>query len=182
MQITKNRVATLEYTVSSTDGRLLDSSANHGPMYYLHGSGMIIPGLADALEGRSAGETFNVTLPPDRAFGERDPEKIIPVDRKHFDGIDDLRVGMRFQAQLENGYRIVTVSAIEGDKVMIDANHPFAGRTVAFQVRIIEVRVAHEEELAHGHACYGDHSCHQRHCHMHDQPQEAAEHDCPNRK
>lgn len=166
MQIEKNTVVTLEYTMTNAEGRLLASSEKQGPMLYLHGSGGIIPGLADALEGRSSGDSFVITLAPEKAFGTRDPEKVIPVDRKHFAGVQELKPGMKFHAETEGGVRVVTVISADEKEVVLDANHPWAGVAVTCNIIIREVRVAKQEELEHGHACYGDHSCNSRHCEM----------------
>lgn len=166
MQIEKNKVVTLEYTMTNAEGRLLASSDSQGPMLYLHGSNGIIPGLATELEGRSAGESFVVTLPPEKAFGQRDPEKIIPVERKYFTGVEEIKPGMRFHAQGESGMRVVTVVSADENEIVLDANHPWAGLAVTCNIIIRDVRDAKQEEIEHGHACYGDHSCDRRHCEM----------------
>jgi FKBP-type peptidyl-prolyl cis-trans isomerase SlyD len=166
MQIAKNTVVTLEYTMTNAEGRLLASSEKQGPMLYLHGSNGIIPGLAVELEGRSAGDSFLVTLPAEKAFGARDPEKVVTVDRKHFSGVEQIQPGMKFHAETEEGVRVVTVVSADEKEVVLDANHPWSGLAVTCNIIIREVREAKQEELDHGHACYGDHSCHSRHCEM----------------
>jgi FKBP-type peptidyl-prolyl cis-trans isomerase SlyD len=167
MRISTNTVVTLEYVMTNTDGRLLASSESQGPMLYLHGSDGIIPGLAQRLEGRTAGERLVVTLAPGQAFGEHDPEKVFPVQRRHFVGVDRIEPGMRFHAQGDGGaVRMVTVRSADEHEVVLDANHPWAGLTVTCSIIIREVREAKPTELEHGHACYGDHSCDRRHCEM----------------
>lgn len=151
MQIAKNTVVTIDYTLTNDDGQVIDTSSNSQPLAYIHGTGSIIPGLEAALEGKDKGEEVKVSIPPEQAYGERDDElkQVVPKDR--FDGVDKLEPGMQFQAQSEGGVRIVTISAVEGDDVTVDANHPLAGETLHFEVAVREVREASAEELEHGH-------------------------------
>ena len=151
MQIAKNTVVTIDYTLTNDDGQVIDTSSNSQPLAYIHGTGSIIPGLEAALEGKDSGEEVKVSIPPEQAYGERDDElkQVVPKDR--FDGVDKLEPGMQFQAQSEGGVRIVTISAVEGDDVTVDANHPLAGETLHFEVAVREVREASAEELEHGH-------------------------------
>jgi FKBP-type peptidyl-prolyl cis-trans isomerase SlyD len=159
MQIARNTVATIEYTLSSSEGKVLDTSRNREPIMYLHGAGGILPGLEMALEGKKAGEAVKITLPPEQAYGPRDPRLLIDVPRKDFTGAASISVGMKFKAGDEPGARVVTVVGIEGETVKVDANHPYAGLTVTVEATIVDVRPAKKEEIEHGHVCYGDHSC-----------------------
>lgn len=162
MQITRNMVATLEYCLSTADGRTIYSSQQRGPMVYLHGAGAILPGLEKALEGRRVGETIRVNLPPEEAFGQRDPRKIFPVPRSDFSGADDIRVGMRFRAGDGPDAHIVTVVAVGDDEVTVDANHPLAGQPVNVEVTVRDIRPATAEEIEHKHVCFGDGNCQHR--------------------
>ena len=151
MQIEKNRVVTLHYTVHDGEGKLIESSADGAPLSYLHGKGGIIPGLERALAGRSAGDRFDVTVPPEQGYGRRDERLIQIVPRSRFAGDGEITPGAQLRASGQGGNRIVTVVKVERDFVTVDANHPLAGRTLVFSVEIAEVRKATHEEVAHGH-------------------------------
>lgn len=151
MQIAKNTVATIDYTLTDPNGQVIDSSQGREPLAYLHGASNIIPGLENALEGKSQGETINVTIPPDQGYGQRDPALVQPVPRTNFKGINDIQPGMQFQAQTPQGARVVTVVAVDPENVTVDANHPLAGVELKFDVTVKGVREATQEELQHGH-------------------------------
>lgn len=162
MRITRNMVATLDYSLETADGRPIDSSQRRGPMVYLHGAGAILPGLEKALEGRTVGETVRAELAPEEAFGQRDPRKLFAVPRKDFSGADEIRPGMRFRAGDSPGARIVTVVAVSDDEVTVDANHPLAGVPVSVEVTVRDIRPATPEEIEHQHVCFGDGECEHR--------------------
>ncbi len=151
MQVGKNTVVAIDYTLTDDQGEVLDSSKGREPLAYLHGSGNIIPGLEKALEGKETGEAFSVRVPPEEAYGERSDELKQAVPRDMFQGVDDLQVGMQFQANAGGQTQIVTVVGIEGDQVTVDANHPMAGVALNFEVEVKDIREATEEELEHGH-------------------------------
>lgn len=151
MQITDDTVAMFHYRLTDDNDQLLDESDNGQPLAYLHGKGNIIPGLEQALDGKAAGDKFTVTLEPQEAYGDYDDDLIHVVDRSQFTGVDELEVGMQFQARFPDGDRIATVSEIEGDEVTIDGNHALAGETLNFEIEVAEVRQATAEELQHGH-------------------------------
>jgi len=161
MQIARDTVATLDFTLRGLDGKILDTSSGRQPMTYLHGRGSIVPGLEAAMEGKRAGDEVRLTLAPQDAFGLRNPQLLIPVPRKDFP-IAELAVGMAFQVDTDTGPRIVRVAAIDGQSVTVDANHRWAGLTVIVEAKVLEVRPAKAEEIAHGHVCVGDHTCHMR--------------------
>ncbi|QIT54720.1 peptidylprolyl isomerase [Aquisalimonas sp. 2447] len=152
MQIAKDKVVAIDYTLKDDDGSVLDTSEGKEPLAYLHGSGNIIPGLEKALEGKAQGDEVNVQVPPEEAYGERrdDLQQVVP--RSLFQGVDELQVGMQFQAQSEGGEQIVTIAGIDGDDITVDANHPMAGVPLNFEVKVVEVREATDEEKEHGHA------------------------------
>lgn len=152
MQIAKDKVVAIDYTLKDDDGSVLDTSEGKEPLAYLHGSGNIIPGLEKALEGKEEGEEVSVNIPPEEAYGERREDLTQVVPRNLFQGVDELQVGMQFQAQAEGGEQIVTITGIEGEDVTVDANHPMAGVPLNFYVKVVEVRDATEEEKEHGHA------------------------------
>ncbi|MCC5857054.1 MAG: peptidylprolyl isomerase [Ectothiorhodospiraceae bacterium] len=152
MQIAKDTVVSIDYTLKDDQGSVLDTSEGKQPLAYLHGNGNIIPGLEQALEGKQAGDELSVRIEPANAYGERRDELTQAVPRDLFQGVDDLQVGMQFQAGGEGGGQIVTITAIEGDQVTVDANHPMAGVPLNFDVKVVEVREASEDEKEHGHA------------------------------
>ncbi len=155
MQIAANSVVLFHYTLTNAAGEQLDSSAGQEPLGYLHGAGNIIPGLENALAGKSVGDKLNVTVAPEEAYGTIKDELIQEVDRANFEGIDEIEPGMQFMAQTPWGQQPVTVVKVEGDVITLDGNHPLAGETLTFDVEVVEVRAASEEELSHGHV-HGD--------------------------
>lgn len=151
MQITANKVVTIDYTLTDEQGQVIDSSQGRDPLAYLHGFNNIIPGLESALEGRSSGDSMNVVVAPGEAYGERDDALVQSVSRELFEDAEQLEVGMRFQSVSEQGVRLVTVVEVADDSVTVDANHPLAGVTLNFDVTVVDVREATQEELEHGH-------------------------------
>lgn len=151
MQIRANKVATIRYTLTDNDGTIIDQSSDHEPFAYIQGIGNIIPGLEAALEGRTVGEQLKVTIPPEQGYGVRNDALTQQVPLDMFEGVDKVQPGMRFHAQTNHGYDVVTVTAVDGNMVTIDGNHPLAGVTLNFDVTVLGVRDATEEELDHGH-------------------------------
>lgn len=151
MQIEKDSVVTMHYTLTSPEGEVLDTSREREPLVYLHGHKNIIHGLENRLEGEKAGKSLQVRIPAKDGYGERDPEKVLPATRKQFPPEAELTVGMQFQANGPQGPMVVRVEKIEGDEVLLDANHPLAGVDLTFDVDIVEVRDATYEEIEHGH-------------------------------
>jgi FKBP-type peptidyl-prolyl cis-trans isomerase SlyD len=151
MAITKDKVVSIDYTLTGENGQVLDSSKGKEPLAYLHGANNIIPGLESALEGKAAGDQLNVSIPPEQAYGTRDERMVQAVPRTAFQGVADIQPGMQFQAQTQQGARLITVVGVQGDQVTIDANHPLAGATLNFDVKVVDVRDATEQEKSHGH-------------------------------
>lgn len=151
MHIEKNRVVTLHYTLRDEQGTVIDSSSGRAPLSYLHGKNNLIPGLEEALSGKSAGDEFDVTVPPERGYGRRDDRLVQIVPRSRFAENLELTPGMQVRASGPQGARMVTVVRVERDLVTVDANHPLAGRTLYFSVAVTEVRKATHEEVSHGH-------------------------------
>jgi FKBP-type peptidyl-prolyl cis-trans isomerase SlyD len=151
VQIEKNRVVTLNYTLRDDQGTVIDSSSGRGPLAYLHGKGNIIPGLEDALAGKAEGDTLDVTVAPERGYGPRDERLVQIVPRAKFGEVEGLAVGMQVRVHGQQGARIVTVVRVDRDFVTVDGNHPLAGRTLHFSVEVTGVRKATHEEVTHGH-------------------------------
>lgn len=151
MQIEASKVVTLNYTLTDEQGTIIDQS-NDGNFAYLHGANNIIPGLENALAGKSAGDSLEVSVDPTEGYGERDPAKTQTVPRNMFPEDATIEIGMQFHAQGPNGETlVVTVVAAEGDTVTVDGNHPLAGMQLNFAVEVMDVREASAEELEHGH-------------------------------
>ena len=150
-EIAKDKVVSIDYTLTGDNGQVLDTSQGREPLAYLHGAGNIIPGLESALEGRNEGDQVNVSIPPDQAYGQRDERMVQAVPRTAFQGVADIKPGMQFQAQTNAGARLITVVGVQDDQVTIDANHPLAGATLNFDVKVVNVREATEQEKSHGH-------------------------------
>jgi FKBP-type peptidyl-prolyl cis-trans isomerase SlyD len=152
MTITQNSAVSFHYTLTDDQGQQIDSSAGQDPLAYLHGAGNIIPGLENALEGKSVGDQLNVEVSAEEGYGPVQQELIQEVPREAFQGVDTIEVGMQFEAQTGQGGAVpVTVTAVTDETVTVDGNHPLAGKTLNFDVTIADVREASEEELAHGH-------------------------------
>lgn len=152
MTIDKDSAVFFHYTLTDNDGNTLDKSPEGQPLAYLHGHNNIIPGLEKQLLGKSVGDKLVAVVEPAEAYGEYHQEAIQQVPREHFQGVDDIQVGMQFQAQADNGQAMmVVVKAVSDETVTIDGNHPLAGKQLTFDVEIADVRAATEEELAHGH-------------------------------
>lgn len=151
MKISKNKVVSIDYTLTDAKGTVLDKSSKGRPLFYIQGAGNIIPGLEKALEGKDSGEALKAQIPHADAYGARDESLMQVIPKENFGDIKDLKVGMELEAESEDGIRIITVVGIEGDRVTVDGNHPLAGMDLTFDVNIVEVRDATSEELAHGH-------------------------------
>ncbi|NOY87017.1 MAG: peptidylprolyl isomerase [Deltaproteobacteria bacterium] len=159
MRIAKNKVVSIEYTLKNGKGVVIDSSNGRDPLNYIHGAGNIIEGLEKALEGKKTGDELTVTIPPEDAYGRRDESLTQVIDRTILDVDGDLEPGMQFQVPTDDGLIIVTITAVEGEKITIDSNHPMAGETLNFQVKIVGVRNSTDEELSHGHSHRHGESC-----------------------
>jgi len=151
MQISKHKVVTFDYTLTNSDGEVLDTSKGQEPLAYIHGTGFMIPGLERAMEDKSAGDSFSVTVEAKDAYGERDEELVKEVERSMFGDVEKLEAGMQFQTGSDDGIEVVTVTAVDDDKVTVDGNHPLADVTLHFDVQVVDVREASKEELEHGH-------------------------------
>lgn len=150
--IANDTVVSFNYTLTNEQGEVLDKS-NGEPLAYLHGHHNIIPGLENALVGKTVGDKLTVTVEPKDGYGEYLAEAVQEVPRANFQGVDNIAVGMQFQTQTEDGHvMLVTVKDVNDDVVIVDGNHPLAGVTLTFDVEIVEVREATADEIAHGHA------------------------------
>jgi len=151
MLIADKKVASFHYTLSNEQGELIESSRERQPMSYLHGARNIIPGLEKALTGKAAGEQFQVTIPPEEAYGERRAAQVQRVPAKHFRDARQLKPGRLVSIQTRRGPVQATVVKVGRFNIDVDTNHPLAGQTLTFDVEVVGVRDATAEEIAHGH-------------------------------
>jgi FKBP-type peptidyl-prolyl cis-trans isomerase SlyD len=150
MKVTEGKVVTIDYEIRETDGTLIESS-DDGPLSYIHGMGNLAPGLEKLLDDESNGEKVQAVLTPEQAFGEWDEGLIRQVRLDDFDDPEEVSPGLVFHAQENEEIRMYTVKSVEEQTVVIDGNHPFAGKTLDFSVTIREIRDSTPEEKEHGH-------------------------------
>ena len=157
MKIEKNTAVTLRYKLADTSGKLLEESKT--PMVYLHGGyDNTFPKLEAALEGQATGFLTTLDLQPDDAFGAHDERLVQTIPKSQFP--PGVKVGGQLQGVGEDGHaQTFTVMKIKGDTVMLDGNHPLAGKALRISVTVTEVRAASEEEIAHRHV-HGEHGHH----------------------
>ncbi|GAA3922187.1 peptidylprolyl isomerase [Litoribacillus peritrichatus] len=152
MSISNQKVVTMDFKVSDTNGQVLDSSEGSEPLVYVHGANNIIPGLEKALEGKTVGDQVNVEIVAAEAYGEYHDQMVQEVPMEAFEGVDKVEPGMAFHAESPDGHPIqIIVTEVEGDKVTVDGNHPLAGKDLVFDVTVKDVRDATADELEHGH-------------------------------
>jgi FKBP-type peptidyl-prolyl cis-trans isomerase SlyD len=151
VQVAADKVVLIHYTLKDDAGEVVDTSDGSEPLAYMQGHGNLVPGLEKALEGKQQGDKLSVSVPPEEGYGKHDAELIQRVPKRSLQGAGTIQKGMQFQARTEQGMRVFTVTALVGDMVTLDGNHPLADQTLNFDVEIVEVRDATEEELEHGH-------------------------------
>lgn len=152
MNIATNSVALFHYTLRNEAGEELETSRGGEPSAYLHGANNIIPGLEKAMEGHSKGDVFSATVAPEDAYGQTDPQRQQRVPVKHLLFKGKLRPGMVVQLNTRDGRVPVTVVKAGRHSADVDTNHPLAGQALTFDIEIVDVRAASEDEVAHGHA------------------------------
>jgi FKBP-type peptidyl-prolyl cis-trans isomerase SlyD len=151
VDIAADRVVTIHYTLKDDSGAVLDSSSGGEPLAYIQGHGNLVVGLEKALEGRPAGATLAVVIPAEDGYGKHDAALIQRVPKRSLQGSGEVKKGMQFHARTGDGMRVFTVSAVVGDMITLDGNHPLADKTLHFDVQVVDVREATAEELEHGH-------------------------------
>lgn len=151
MNIEDKKVVAFHYTLTDENGGTVESSREREPMSYLHGAGNIIPGLEKAMAGRAAGERFEVTVQPAEGYGERKEANVQRIPLKHLGKMPRPRPGQILGLQTQQGPVQVTVLKVGRFNIDVDANHPLSGQVLNFDVEIVDVRDATEEEVSHGH-------------------------------
>lgn len=151
MNIAKDKVASIDYTLTNDQGEVLDSSSGREPLAYLHGHNNLIPGLEKELEGKTAGDKIVAIVPPAEAYGVRSEELLQDFALDQFQNPAEVQVGVQFQVKYGEDVHIATVTKVENNMVSVDMNHPLADQTLHFDVEVMEVREPTAEELEHGH-------------------------------
>ncbi len=151
MIITQDSVVQLHYRVSEAQD-LIEDSAKGEPMLYLHGHQNMLPVIEQALAGKTAGDEVTLVVAPKDAYGERDENAIQSVQVKHLKGAKKWAPGMTAVIETEQGPRQVKIVKMGMFKADVDVNHPLAGKTLTFELKVVSVRAASAEEVAHGHA------------------------------
>lgn len=138
--------------VLTVDGEEVSRASADDPLEYLHGAENVVPGLEAALDGKRVGEKLHVTVPPEDAYGEYDEEDVDEFDLDEIPGAENLEPGMVVEVEDEDGYIYVgTVQEVNEETVLVDFNPPLAGKTLTFDVEVLGLREANEDELDHGH-------------------------------
>lgn len=147
----QNSVVLMDYTVKDDEGNIIDTSSGHEPLAFIVGLGNIIPGLEREFIGKKKGDAFTVKVKPEDGYGDKDDALVEVVPRAQFAGVKNLAVGMQLQAQTDDDTMVVTVVKLTDSEVTVDANHPLAGKTLNFDVKVVDVRAPTAEEISHGH-------------------------------
>jgi len=152
MLVEDDKVVVIQYTLTNDAGETIDSSIGGDPLSFIFGSNHIIPGLEDALAGKTTGDKLVTRIAPEDGYGTRMEELVQVVPREMFEGVENIEVGMQFHAQNDAGeMHVITVTNIEGDQLTVDGNHELADEHLNFDVEILEVREPTEDEKSHGH-------------------------------
>ena len=157
--IAKDVVAAVHYTGTLDDGEIFDSSRERDPLHFLVGHDNMIPGFEEEMMGATVGEKRTFTLEPERAYGEHDSEGVQKLPRSAFPDEMPIEVGLKLAAETESGPLPFTIRSVDGDEVTIDFNHDLAGKSLTFEVEVMELRASTDEERAHGHV-HGPHGHH----------------------
>jgi FKBP-type peptidyl-prolyl cis-trans isomerase SlyD len=156
MQITADKVVSFNYRLSETGGELLESSYDSEPTLYLHGHTGLLAALEETLEGKQAGDKVTVEVTPEQGYGERQEGATQRIPIKHLHGHEKyknkLKPGMKVAVNTQHGPWDAVVLKVGKFNVDIDSNHPLAGKNLTFELEVVEVRDATDDELAHGHA------------------------------
>jgi FKBP-type peptidyl-prolyl cis-trans isomerase SlyD len=157
MTIKDNKAIEIHYILKDKNGEVLDSSQSQAPLAYIHGKGNIIIGLEKELEGKKVGDKFNATIQPGEAYGIRDEKLVQTTSLTNFKDKTQVKLHAQFRVETKEGPRLAIITKIEDEKVTIDLNHPLAGEELHFEVEVVTIRDATEEEISHGHVHNGDH-------------------------
>jgi FKBP-type peptidyl-prolyl cis-trans isomerase SlyD len=152
MKITKDTVVQFNYVLKDVDGNILEQTDTDQPIAYLHGHKNMLAGVEGALEGHEASESVAVTLAPEDGYGNVKEDALMKIPLKHLQGAKKWRPGMIATVNTEKGQHQVTVVKLGRFMVTVDSNHPFAGKTLTFEMDVVSVREATANEISHKHA------------------------------
>ncbi|NLG61182.1 MAG: peptidylprolyl isomerase [Candidatus Cloacimonetes bacterium] len=138
-QAQKGDTVRVHYTGTLDDGTVFDSSKGRDPIEFTVGSGQVIAGFDEAVDGMSEGESKKITIPAAQAYGERREELMLQVDRSQFPPDLDPQVGQQLQMSQGEHQFVVNVTAVEGERITLDANHPLAGQDLTFELELVDV-------------------------------------------
>ena len=155
MKIENDKWVEIHYTLKDEAGNQMDSSVGNEPLGYVHGRGYLISGLEKLLEGHEPGDKFSAHIEPKEGYGEYDEKLIVEINRSQFEFDGEITIGMPFQVMTPSGLSIVHVTKVEGDKITVDGNHELAGNALNFDIEVVNVRDATEEELTPTSGCGG---------------------------
>ena len=150
--VADDTVVSFHYTLRDAEGTLSESSQGASPVAYLHGRSQIVPGLENEMTGKKSGDKFTATIAPEQAYGQRNENAVQRVPTKHIASRGPYTVGQMVVVNTREGGRQARVVKVGHFNVDLDLNHPLAGKTLTFDIEIVEVRAATAEELEHGHA------------------------------
>ncbi|GAB4495233.1 MAG: peptidylprolyl isomerase [Anaerolineales bacterium] len=157
LTVQDGQVVSMEYSLR-VDGEMIDTSAGREPLEFLQGAGNIIPGLEDELYGMEIGEAKNVIIAAEDGYGELDPDAFIDVPREQFPAEIPLEVGVELQVRDESGHPMMArIDTVNTDSVRLDFNHPLAGKELVFDVKIVGLRDATDDEMEHGYVHGSEH-------------------------
>ena len=156
-------VVTFHYTLRDTRGQIIDASVGGDPVSFVEGAGQIVEGLEEGLRGLAVGTKAHIGVPAAKAYGERDETQVQRVLRALLPIEGEVKPGDQFRAGSDAFAPIVTVVGVEGEELLLDANHPLAGVDLEFEVEVLGVREATKEECEHGHA-HGEGGCGNHDC------------------
>ena len=153
MKVSLNKVIAIHYTLTNNEGTVLDSSNGRSPLNFIHGLGHLIQGMEEGIDGKEVGNKFQLKVSPEKGYGNYQNEMVQQVPLSAFAG-QEIKVGMQFEAGTEEQRFLVNIKAIDAETVTVDGNHPLAGVELNFDIEIMDIREATEDEIAHGHV-YG---------------------------
>lgn len=163
MTATDNTVVTINYTMKDQKGKVIDSSEKNGPLSYIHGLGLMMPGIEEALNGQELGFKYSGTVPAEKAYGPYIPENVFEVPKEQLGHMEGLEAGKILQVQNRDGSaQLLMIKSVEENTVTIDANHPYAGEEIILECEITDIREASDAEIKrvlgqHSGGCCGKH-------------------------
>jgi len=159
MFIAPKMVVELYYKLTDDQGNMIDEANSARPFLYIHGLSQIIPGLENQLTGKKSGDALKVNINPEDAYGTRDESLVMAVNKTEFGSPAEIKVGMHIEIETEQGANVAVVKNITDAQIVLDLNHPLAGKSLHFDVKVQSIRAATAEEISHGHV-HGPHGHH----------------------